>query len=116
MIGRKLHGRGDALIRIPLQILALDHHVTDVIVVPKPEAMMALVECVPILGISGCRLNLELIGSKTKIGAEPCDVHWRNFRMIWKVQRPTGLSELLRISARGSIFRIGAIDPVVDPV
>ena len=49
VVGRKLHGRGDALVGITLQVPAFDDHVTNVIVVPEPEAVIASVERIPVL-------------------------------------------------------------------
>src|SRR5439155_4887176 len=66
--------------------------------------------------IPGRRLNLELIGTKTKISTQRRNVRGRNFRMIWKVQRSARLAKLLRIAPRGSNLGIGAVDPVVDPI
>lgn len=51
-----------------------DDGVADVVIVPQRKAIASRVEGIPVLGVPGYRLQLQLIGSKTEVRAEVGDV------------------------------------------
>src|SRR5688572_24697753 len=97
VIGDGLHSRLDSQKRITDQVLILDDHMPNMIVVKDGEAISSVIEGISKLRVACYSLQFQLIGLETEIHPLCLKIHGRDLGVVRKVNRFTHITELFHI-------------------